>query len=232
MTPKPTIALCVIATGKYDQFVEPLAESVREHFLPGYKVDIGLFSDSPMGEDIVDRWFIVNHCDWPGPTLYRYRWMLQAAPWLSQHDYIFYVDADCRFVDTFGPEILGSLVAVEHQGYVDQEPDTLPYERNEASKAYIPLGSGIRYYAGGFQGGNSGSYLHAISTMEHRISWDEMGDVTAVWHDESHWNRYLMEGAPEIILPPTYLSSDVDPVPNPKLLALTKNHDEIRRVRP
>lgn len=36
------------------------------------------------------------------------------------------------------------------------------------------------------------------------IDEDAARGITAVWHDESHWNRYLIDREPSLILSPSY----------------------------
>ena len=226
---KPTTSLCVIATGAYGQFVPALLESARLHFLAEHDVSFLLLSDKEPAEGLVDKWVQVEHEPWPGPTLHRYRWMLRAEDWLSKADYIFYIDADCLFVDTVGTEILGNLTAVAHQGFINHHPDSLPYERRPSSMAFVRWPEGVRYYAGGFQGGASRLYLDAMKTIDGWIEWDtQNAGRVAVWHDESHWNRFLINRPPDVSLPPTYLSCEAERLPGTKLLALDKDHSALR----
>jgi histo-blood group ABO system transferase len=50
-----------------------------------------------------------------------------------------------------------------------------------------------------------------------------------VWHDESHFNRYMIDNPPTKILTPSYCYGESMNIPFPKkLLALNKNHSEFR----
>lgn len=40
--------------------------------------------------------------------------------------------------------------------------------------------------------------------MARWIDEDALNGVTAVWHDESHWNRYLVNHPPTLSLTPSY----------------------------
>ncbi len=214
-----SVALCVIATGEYRRFLPGLLESARRFFLPGHCVYPYVFGD---GGYLCNAYnWDIAHEPWPGPTLHRYHTILKAEP-LASYDYIFYVDADCRFVGTVGNEILGGLVGVIHQGQATQPRDIRAYETNRKSTACISRTEGRRYYAGGFQGGRSPDFIKAMQVIRGQITTDEANGITAKWHDESHWNRYLVDRPPDIALPPTYCCSDFDLLPNPKLLALTK----------
>jgi len=220
------IGLCIIATGKYHRFLEPLWESARRFFLPGHDVRLFLFSDRPA--PVPCEHLDTPHRPWPLPTLYRYHTLLQAEERLRNLDYIFYCDADMRFVATVGDEVLGRLVAVVHPGFARKPAHEFTYERRRQSRAYIPPGAGQHYYAGGFQGGRPDDYLAAARAMRQAIDDDLRHGLVAVWHDESHWNRYCLDRAPAVVLPPTYCCPESWPMPGRKLLALDKNHAEIR----
>ncbi len=220
------IALCVIATGKYGRFVRPLWESAQRFFLPGHEVRLFLFSDAPA--PVACEHVAVRHRPWPGPTLFRYHTLLEAANRLATFDYLYHCDADMEFVAPVGDEVLGPLVAVLHPGFAGKPPCEFTYERRPESQAYVPPGAGRHYYAGGFQGGRSGEYLAAARSIRQAIDDDLRQNLVALWHDESHWNRYGLDHPPAVVLPPTYCCPQSWPMPGRKLLALDKDHAEIR----
>jgi histo-blood group ABO system transferase len=222
------VGLCVIATGKYLQFVPPLWHSASGLFLPNHRVRLFLFSDQPLElRDCANC--LTLHRPWPGPTLYRYHSMLAFRNQLESLDYLYYCDADMRFVGPVGDEVLGNLVATHHPGFYGSDPDAFTYDRNPASQAFVPPGSGRHYYAGGFQGGRADRYLKVMTDLRSRIDDDDRRGVVALWHDESHWNRYLLDSPPDVALSPAYCYPEGRALPlEPKLLALNKNHTDMR----
>lgn len=221
------VALCVIATAKYRCYVPELAKSVRQWFLRGYDVSIFLFTDGPplLGTIHVP----VEHEQWPGPTLHRFHMMLKSGPLLEMFDHAFYVDADTRFVDTVGEEILGDgLTAVIHQGFHDKGREHWTFETREESRAYVPMNEGQHYYAGGFQGGWVPAWLEAMKWMRDAIDEDERNGIVPIWADESIWNAYLIRHPPVVKLPPSYCTDEGNPMPGAKLLALRKDHAAMR----
>lgn len=220
------IGLCVVATGKYRRFVGPLWDSARRFFLTGHDVRLLVFSDAP--PPVRCEWVATAHRPWPGPTLYRYHILLEAENRLRACHYVFYCDADMRFVAPVGEEVLGRHVAVLHPGFFAKPACEFTYERRPQSRAYVPPGAGTHYYAGGFQGGRSGDFLCAAKAMRQAIDDDLRQNLVAVWHDESHWNRYCLDRPPSVVLPPTYCCPESWPMPGRKLLALDKNHAELR----
>jgi len=127
---------------------------------------------------------------WPAGTIYRYHVICEHADKLD-FDYVFMCDADMRFDGKVGREVLGDgITATQHPGYVGMPPDALPYERREASAAYMRPGAGDRYYAGGFIGGRRDAFLRMARAIALAVDADESAGVVAQWHDESQLNRY------------------------------------------
>jgi histo-blood group ABO system transferase len=224
----PRVALCVIATGKYHDFLERLIQSAKRFLLPNCLVSYVIFSDKQPPWESCHAWYRVEHLEWPGPTLFRYHWMLRARRFLERHEFVYYCDVDMEFVDVVGGNALGNLVAVTHQGYVDQPIEAIPFEQDPNSRAYIDRKDGTTYYAGGFQGGRL--FLRAIHSMVKAIDEDRQIGKVAVWHDESHWNRYLLDHPPDIVLPPDYCCAEGRRCESTKLIALNKDHDTIRHM--
>ena len=159
---------------------------------------------------------------WPFPTLMRYHLMLQQEEILKDYDYLYYMDVDMRIVDEVTDEIMGEgLTIAEHPMYSLRREYIPPYEPNLNSKAYIPRPGVVIaneqgqpwfkpiYAAGGFQGGTTESFLKAMKAMRKTIDADFLNNYTAIWNDESHWNRYIYDyTGPVNILSPSYVYPD------------------------
>ncbi len=232
------VCICLISTGKYGQFVQPLIDSIREFFLLRHRVEIHLFSDDVTGIEYenCERVKIIKHgiksYKFPEVTLYRYKIIL-----MSNYicDYMYYMDVDMRIVREVGEEIFAPLVAVGHPGYSIVGGGA--WCDNVQSLAYVAPNKRIKYVAGGFQGGQKDRYLDAIIALHSRINLDESRGIMATWHDESHWNKLYSEHPLEFLV----LNSGYCMVENmyqrklwkidgltPYILALDKNHKEIR----
>ena len=48
-----------------------------------------------------------------------------------------------------------------------------------------------QYFIGACQGGRSIKFLLACELLYQNVLQDQQNGITAVWHDESHWNRFL-----------------------------------------
>ncbi|KAM5146545.1 N-acetyllactosaminide alpha-1,3-galactosyltransferase-like [Mantella aurantiaca] len=120
-------------------------------------------------------------------------------------DYLFCMDVDQIFTSNYGPEVLGELVAQLHSGYYLIQREKYTYEKDPRSAAYIPPGEGQFYYHAAVFGGTPSRLVNLTSSCLNGILRDKNQDVEAVWHDESHLNRYFILGTPPTkILSPEY----------------------------
>lgn len=249
-----TIGLCIMATGKYIQFVKPLLDSAEKYFCPNHQRKYFIFTDSaplqhneiaspPIKELLQSSYsqhivFIYQErLGWPNDTLMRFAVYNQHKNLFESTDYMFATDADMLFVDYEGDEILGNRVATQHPGFEKNIPlwgSEPPYERNQKSTAYIPYGEGQYYFAGGFYGGTTTEFIKMSDCITRNILTDlKNHQYIAVWHDESHLNRYFIDNIPTIMLDRSYCYPENGqekgyPDCSPKLLALDKNHAEVR----
>ena len=250
---KLNVGLCIVATGKYISFVKPLLDSAEKYFCPNHTRTYFIFTDSlasadPSNPSVVDQLLDCDYKDrivvtyqqrlgWPYDTLKRFSIYNQYSHLFASTDYIFATDADMLFVDVEGDEIFGERVATQHPGFEKNIPlwgSEPPYDRNPHSTAYIPHCQGTYYFAGGFYGGTRAEFIKLVSTLTHNIETDlEQHNYIAIWHDESHLNHYFIENEPTVMLDRSYCYPENGiakgyPKCSPKLLALDKNHDEMR----
>lgn len=191
----------------YWQYAKNMVDGARRFFLPGHNVDYFLWSDMPKEVNYGATVFETEPVSWPMPTLMRYHLFLQQEDILKNYDYIFYCDVDMMFVNVVGDEILGEgLTAVQHPMYALRKELEFPLEPNPESQAFIPPIK--HYFAGGFQGGKSDVFIKAMKTMKRSIDMDLNKNYMARWNDESHWNRYLYDNPPSIVLSPAYVYPD------------------------
>jgi hypothetical protein len=171
---------------------------------------------------------------WPYPTLWRYHAMLAYADLLQTHvTHLVYCDVDMRFVGDTAALFQDALVAVTHPA-AWRKPTELWEERPESAAYVEPHMRGV-YVAGGVQGGPVGAYLWAAATCARSILQDHLAGRTAVWHDESHWNRFMQGRADVLTLGAEYCWPESWPVPaglpSPRVLALDKDHHALRGTR-
>jgi hypothetical protein len=210
----------------YWQYLKPVVDGVKNMFLPGHDTEIMLWSDLqnlPENKDVNygATVFPVESIEWPYPTLMRYQYFLEQKEYLKKFDYVFYLDLDMRIVNVVGDEILpkNGLMMAQHPMYATRQNLWFPYEPNPDSTAHFKLpGRYIEengkkvfqplYAAGGFQGGRTAPFIEAMEAMDAGIKSDLSKGYIARWNDESHWNKYLFDHPPEIVLGPDYVYPD------------------------
>lgn len=218
--------VCIVLNPPYWQYANEMLWGVNTFFLKHpsiqekYSTEILLWSDMPMKDFPLGKVFPTEPVEWPLPTLMRYHLFLQQEEYLKENfDYIYYLDADMRITDWIGEEILGDLVAARHPMYALRRNFQAPYESNPASAAYIPRPGRIveeggtkrfepLYAAGGFQGGKTEHFIKAMKVMRAGIEKDFNNNFVSIWNDESHWNRYLFDNPPSVVLDPSYIYPD------------------------
>jgi histo-blood group ABO system transferase len=226
------ICILTIATNKYLQFVEKLYDDIERNFLNGHEINCLLFTDHEVETSNNVRVHYIDHEPWPMPTLKRYNYFMKEKDFILEHDYCFYFDADMRIDNPVGEEVLGDLVGTKHPYQSFHSIDEMSYDRNSESLAYVPFGEGETYYAGGFNGGRTARFLEMAEVIANNVNKDLEKNIVALWHDESHMNRYMIDNPPTLSLTPSYCYAEEfygsDYPYEPKIIALKKNHNELR----
>lgn len=228
---KKNVGLLVIATGKYDVFIDNLLESVDKYFLIDHNITIFLFTDcnryfSNKNLNVIET----KHEPWPNPTLKRYHLFHENKELFCNMDYLSYVDVDSLFIDDIEDDILTKFTVCLHWAFVGSSGTP---ERNPISTAYISEKESNKYYAGGFYIAERDIFLDMTSKLKNNIETDLSNNYIAIWHDESHLNRYLLDNPPELELYQPYFTGEdkykLGLNRNARLMFLDKNHKEIRK---
>lgn len=251
---KLTIGLCLISTGAYDQFLQPLIDSVDRHFFPGDSIIIYLFGDKEKyAFKLPSRISIIvtqiKHEPWPASTLFRYRYFNMAAEKMKFCNAIFYSDADMMMVGDVTDEILykdgdlADIVVTRHPGFWNNS-DWGSHNCSEWSNAYLRPDERHRYVAGGFQGGKTSAFLEMVEILAAKIDDDYKRGVIAEHNDENFINWFVNKHVYQFYS--KWIVKDLSPafcmIPEqearikfglteiePIIYALTKNHEELRK---
>lgn len=226
------IGLLVIATGKYKIFLENLIKSADLFFLNEHNVTYYLFVD-----EIVDiksnrkiEQIIIEHREWPYPTLLRYKHFSDNNEKLSENDYLYYVDSDMIFENIVGEEIFGDIVSVVHPWFIGNRGTP---EDDKKSLAYIPNNVNFQYMAGAFFGGKSECILNMFSFISKQIEIDLSRNVIAKWHDESHSNKFFILYTTKVLSPEyCYNKSSCSIYKElvPRVVQVFKDENEMRKI--
>lgn len=201
---KVAVALTACGSGRRDLPFQ--LEGIRKNFLPGVEKRVFVFGDGmPMeAEDVT--WIRVDAVEAERVPLERYRWLLGAGRMFAGYDFVFLLKPQVRVKERMeAAEMLcGEMVAVLHAAYEGEPRSKIRFEEDKSSVAWIAPGEGRHYYCGSWQGGGRERVIAAVRLIVEWMGQDEAGGVTPVWGDESYWNRYWADVAPERVLGAEY----------------------------
>ncbi len=199
---KKNVALIIIATGQYKQFLKNLITTADKYFLSNHNVIYYLFVDKNIEINYSSRQIkqiIIPDEPFPLPTLYRYKYINNNVNVLNADtDYIYYIDSDMIFENNVGDEIFSDIVCVTHPGYMNTKgvPD-----KNKSSLAYIPEHIDFEYKQNAFFGGNKDCVLSMCKFLENQIDIDYKRGYIALWWDESHANKFYICYSTKVLSP-------------------------------
>ncbi|XP_040818773.1 histo-blood group ABO system transferase 2-like isoform X2 [Ochotona curzoniae] len=238
-----TVGLTVFAVKKYVVFLKLFLETAEQHFMAGHRVIYYVLTDRPA--DVPDvplgegRRLVVlevpSHARWQDVSMHRMEAIARFSEQRFRHevDYLVCADVDMKFRDHVGVEILTPLFGTLHPGFYNTNREAFSYERRPQSQAYIPHGQGDFYYMGALFGGSVAEVQRLASACHQAMLLDKANGIEAVWHDESHLNKYLLYHKPTKVLSPEYLWDQQmlgwPPVMKKlRFVAVPKNHQAIR----
>lgn len=210
---KTAVALTVFAVGRYlEAYLEAFLVSAEQHFMIGLPVMYYIFTERPddvpkinMGPDRAYRIIQVErHSRWQDISMMRMKTISELIDseikYLFSH--VFCFDVDQRFTGRFGSEALGESVALLHAHYYKLPKNRFTYDRNPKSKAYMETGD--YYYHAAIYGGTWEKVKAIADACLAAIMEDKQNNVEALWHDESHLNKYFWLHKPSKLLSPEY----------------------------
>ena len=206
------VGVLYICIGQYNIFWKDFYLSAERFLLQGSPCNIReyfVFTDSPSiyGEnenEHIHR-FYQKDLGWPDNTMMRFKMFLSIKEQLQKNtDYLFFFNANLRFMAPVGEEILpsaadNSLVGALHPVFFKSRRWNYPYERRRCSATYIPYWKGEHYYQGALEGGATNAFLHLCETCNGWLEQDKKNGIIPDWHDESALNRYFLEHRPKLL---------------------------------
>lgn len=205
------IAICYICIGKYSIFWEEFYKSFEERFCVESEKHYYVFTDA---KDIIysnaENVHIIyqKNLGWPYNTLNRYDMFLRIKEKLQVYQYILFFNSNSYCCQNISEEEFlpndNDLVVVQHPAFYRTDNTRYTYDRNSESTAYIPVGIGKYYICGGINGGKADSFLQMAEEISRNVRVDCSKGIIALWHDESHINKYIIEKTNYRMLSPAY----------------------------
>ncbi|XP_069056560.1 histo-blood group ABO system transferase 2-like isoform X1 [Pleurodeles waltl] len=211
-----TIGLSVFALGGYWKLLKAFLETSDKFFMMGHKVIYYVYTDQPdkvecttIHNDRECKVYKTSSYDSKARVFMKRMEILHLDIKSKKIDvqYLVCADVDIVFHDQVGVEILSDLVATLHPGYYKTDRSYFTYERRTSSQAYIPSNEGDFYYQANFFAGKVQEIYQMTKSCDEAIKIDDSNGIIAVYHDESHFNKYLLHHKPTKILSPEYIWS-------------------------
>ncbi|XP_037633122.1 alpha-1,3-galactosyltransferase 2-like isoform X3 [Sebastes umbrosus] len=208
-----SVALTVFAVGRYlEAYLETFLNSSEHHFMLGLPVTYYVFTDLP--EKVPDVKLapqrslkvirVEKSSRWQDISMMRMKTISDVIEFDIRHHctHVFCFDVDQVFTGRFGSETLGDSVALLHAHYYHLPQSLFTYDRNPKSRAYMQTGD--FYYHAAIFGGSWKSVKALTEACYQTIMEDKQNNVEALWHDESHLNKYMWLHKPSKVLSPEY----------------------------
>ncbi|KAM7405677.1 hypothetical protein PAMP_000107 [Pampus punctatissimus] len=236
-----SVALTVFAVGRYlDAYLKNFLNSAEHHFMLPLPVAYYVFTDAPekvphikLGPQRSLRIVQVEkHSRWQDISMMRMKMLSDAIELEIRHHskYVFCFDVDQEFKGRFGSEALGESVALVHADFYNVPKNMYTYDKNPKSAAFMETGD--YYYHAAIFGGSWKKVKDVVDACYLGIMQDKLNNVEALWHDESHLNKYYWLHKPSKLLSPEYCW---DPnIPNKKDIRILrvewapKHYDTLR----
>ncbi|MEE6522846.1 hypothetical protein FKM82_021484 [Ascaphus truei] len=236
------IGLTMFAIKKYTVFVKTFLETAEKFFMVGHKVNYYVFTDRAKEIPNITlsegRRLVVldvpSYKRWQDVTMRRMEMIHNYSRelFINEVDYLVCVDVDMRFNDHVGVEILSNVFGALHPGFFGASRPEFTYERRSQSQACIPTDEGDFYYAGGYFGGIVEEVYKLTNHCHQAMMTDKENNIEAVWHDESHLNKYFLYHKPTKILSPEYIWNDYYGSPaavkRKRFIGVPKDYAQIR----
>ncbi|XP_060107373.1 N-acetyllactosaminide alpha-1,3-galactosyltransferase-like [Heteronotia binoei] len=240
---KVTVGLTVFAIGKYlDKYLKNFLTSANTYFMPGQNVIFYIVVDNLSGVPLIELgplrtlkvFQVEKESRWQDISMMRMKTIADLIESQIRHevDFLFCMDVDQVFESNYGVETLDESVAQLQAWFYKANRESFTYERNPESAAYIPYEEGDFYYHAAVFGGTPQRIYNLTRECYEGIRYDKEHNLEAIWHDESHLNKYYLRNRPSKVLSPEYCwdykigwSYDIR---NIKLSWMPKAYEEVR----
>ncbi|XP_055474015.1 histo-blood group ABO system transferase-like [Psammomys obesus] len=212
-----SIGLVVFATGEYVAFLEVFLQTAETYFMEGHRVKYYVFTDQPDSVPLMKphegRQIVILEAQGSGHQQDAYDYRMKMISLFSKRrfakevDYLVCAHVNIIFCHSVGVEILSSLFGTLHPLFFGFPRESLVYERQPQSQAYISGEEGDFYYSGAFFGGKVLEVFRLTKFCYQAAMLDKAQYIHVEWPDESYLNKYLLYNKPTKVLSPEYMWS-------------------------
>jgi hypothetical protein len=200
------IGIVILATNAYFVLGIRFIKKFMYHYKGDKQITFYFFSDTnpkPYLPNNIDvEYYYEQHDNWVEGTNSKFKDIISLSNCKS--DYLFYFDADTNISKSFTEEwFLGDLVGGEHYGNRGWLKDGAGFDRNPASKAYVPEDSTLpyTYHYGAFFGGKKDRAIDFCTTLREWQIEDKKIPYEPGCNDESYINTYFHFKPPTLTVP-------------------------------
>lgn len=200
------IGIFYLGIGAYSVMWEGFYNSAKKYFFPNESKDFFYFSDKPLPKPLSDvTYFHVENLGWPGNTLYRFKYFLMVGEKMKDYDYCCFFNANASFVKNVPYDIFPTgdchISSVGHFKYLTMNKVLVGYDRNKKSTAYVPWHKEPEnsYCQACIIIATGSEMLSMSKELSQNIDIDDSNGVCAKWHDESHFNHYLINHSVKVL---------------------------------
>lgn len=187
------ISILLISTNQYNKFLKPCIDSINKFFCENLEKEFIVFSDDKSITEGFENTFFyqIKHNKWPFITLKRYEIFETAYERIKKSDFIIYFDVDLEVIQKINIDFSNiKLLGVQHPG-IYREYNFWPVETNPKSTAFLNPYEIFIYHQGCLWGGETKEFIKLNNTLINNVQTDLENNIIAVWHDESHLNKYF-----------------------------------------
>ncbi len=202
------IGILYICTGRYEIFWDGFYESAEKYLMPDKEKHYFVFTDSDKINNHINVTKIpVENPGWPHVALKRFHYFADNKSLFGECDYLFFYNANYTFIKPiYFSELCPTadenhLVGQQMPAIYHRRPIDFPNERRQISTAYIPLNSELVYFGSGHIGGRTKEFLEMSDVIKNNVDIDYSNNIIAIWHDESHVNKYFLSHKPKVLHP-------------------------------
>ena len=209
-----TYGVFLIATGNYIQYLDTLIHNIKDNLLPHNKKIIFVTTDDISYLDkfnnLLDNNFHIisnyQQCrGFPADTMYRFEYFLNFKELnfdfgeiknIQDVDYVLFLNLNLKIQYKIYdlPHNNKELFFCKHPGNVFNNMFDDSIEKRKEVSCYINIENIDKenkiYICGGFNGGQTKSYLKMCEKLKENTIRDDKNELVAIWHDESQINWY------------------------------------------